>query len=142
MADSTVDRRDFPALKGLIISRMLGFGLTTSSLLFVTGLLESLYVWPCPELVSFSGSSLLLSADERRRGDLSWLLHLRIVDLAGKSGTILRRVETDNHGGDVSDNEQGVFGRSTIITTIAIGVDIDAALLFEEFKLITEAGLR
>jgi len=129
MADSTVDRRDFPALNGLIISKMLGFGLTTSSLMFVAGallpalsclLVESLLVLPCPVFVSFSGSSLFLSADAHRL-DLSWLLNLGTVALKGGNeiGKIFRWEEPDNVEGEGSESEQDVFGRSTIINITA-----------------------
>ena len=151
MADSTVDRRDFPALNGLIISKMLGFGLTTSSMMFVAGALlpalscllaESLLVSPCPAFVSFSGSSLFLSANAHRRVDLSWLLHLRTVALKG-GGLSGRWEEQDNVDGEGSENEQDVFGRSTIINITAPN---DAewgawSLLLKEFKFITEKCL-
>ena len=128
MADSTVDRRDFPALNGLIISKMLGFVLTTSSLMFVAVALfselsclivESLLVLPSV-FVSFSGSSLFLSADAHRRVDLSWLLHLRTAALkgGGVGGKILRWEEPDNVDGGGSER-QDVFGRSTIINITA-----------------------
>ena len=85
MADSTLDRKDLPALKGLIISRMLGL----EFLLFLLLLPSSLDLFLDASLslprsfaalsVLMSGSSLVSSFAAHRWNDLSWLVHRQIA---------------------------------------------------------------